>query len=120
MKRPRSFVRVTKRVGFWPEENFLAVARADSQIRGIRVATAKWWAVQLTFLLAVCVAQADSKLGDFTITRWTRENGLPGNSVTCLVQTRDGFLWVGTTTGLARFDGVKFVPLKFPVHSARL
>ena len=39
---------------------------------------------------------------------WTTETGLPENSVTALVQTRDGYLWLGTFGGLARFDGVKF------------
>ena len=41
-------------------------------------------------------------------TNWTTENGLPQNSVTSILQTRDGYLWLGTLGGLARFDGVKF------------
>jgi len=36
------------------------------------------------------------------------EDGLPQNSVTAIVQTRDGYLWLGTYNGLARFDGVRF------------
>ncbi len=39
---------------------------------------------------------------------WDIENGLPQNSVQALLQTRDGFLWIGTESGLARFDGVTF------------
>ena len=39
---------------------------------------------------------------------WKTENGLPDNAVTAVVQTRDGYLWVGTYGGLARFDGVQF------------
>ena len=39
---------------------------------------------------------------------WTSDQGLPSNSVTSLLQTPDGFLWVGTFGGLARFDGVRF------------
>jgi ligand-binding sensor domain-containing protein len=42
------------------------------------------------------------------VTIRTAEQGLPNNSVECLYQTRDGFLWVGTREGLARFDGVRF------------
>jgi len=34
--------------------------------------------------------------------------GLPGNVVSADFQTRDGYLWVGTEAGLARFDGVRF------------
>jgi signal transduction histidine kinase/CheY-like chemotaxis protein/ligand-binding sensor domain-containing protein len=40
---------------------------------------------------------------------WTNKNGLPEMSVSAMVQTRDGFLWLGTEEGLARFDGVRFV-----------
>lgn len=36
------------------------------------------------------------------------EQGLPQNSVTAVLQTRDGYLWVGTYNGLARFDGNSF------------
>ncbi len=73
-----------------------------------------WRPLLLSFALlsAIGGARADSKLGDFAVTRWTRENGLPDNSVTCLMETVDGFLWIGTERGLARFDGLKFVPLR--------
>jgi ligand-binding sensor domain-containing protein/signal transduction histidine kinase len=36
------------------------------------------------------------------------EQGLPQNTVECLLQTRDGYLWIGTRFGLARYDGVRF------------
>jgi signal transduction histidine kinase/ligand-binding sensor domain-containing protein len=39
---------------------------------------------------------------------WTTENGLPQNSVTSILQTHDGYLWLGTLGGLARFDGMEF------------
>jgi signal transduction histidine kinase/ligand-binding sensor domain-containing protein len=39
---------------------------------------------------------------------WQVEQGLPQNKVTAVVQTHDGYLWVGTYNGLARFDGVRF------------
>ena len=39
---------------------------------------------------------------------WQVEDGLPQNAVTAIVQTRDGYLWLGTYSGLARFDGVRF------------
>jgi signal transduction histidine kinase/ligand-binding sensor domain-containing protein len=38
---------------------------------------------------------------------WNEASGLSG-SVYALAQTVDGFLWVGTSTGLYRFDGLKF------------
>ncbi len=39
---------------------------------------------------------------------WQSEQGLPQNKVTAMVQTHDGYMWVGTYSGLARFDGVHF------------
>ncbi|MBL8206065.1 MAG: hypothetical protein JNM09_17645 [Blastocatellia bacterium] len=36
------------------------------------------------------------------------EDGLPQNSVLAIAQTRDGYLWIATYNGLARFDGVRF------------
>jgi ligand-binding sensor domain-containing protein/signal transduction histidine kinase len=39
---------------------------------------------------------------------WGTEAGLPQNTVNAIVQTRDGYLWLGTDDGLARFDGVRF------------
>jgi ligand-binding sensor domain-containing protein len=44
----------------------------------------------------------------YHIDQWTSENGLPANKVWSLLQTRDGYLWIGTANGLARFDGVRF------------
>jgi signal transduction histidine kinase/ligand-binding sensor domain-containing protein len=43
-------------------------------------------------------------------TAWRIEDGvLPGQPM-ALAQTRDGYLWIGTRSGLVQFDGVKFVP----------
>src|SRR5260370_17132008 len=48
---------------------------------------------------------------------WRNADGLPSDSVTAIIQTRDGFLWVGTSSGLARFDGVKFTEVRLPISS---
>ncbi|HMH57517.1 MAG TPA: two-component regulator propeller domain-containing protein, partial [Gemmatimonadales bacterium] len=39
---------------------------------------------------------------------WQIDQGLPQNSVMAMAQTRDGYLWVGTEAGVARFDGIAF------------
>jgi ligand-binding sensor domain-containing protein/signal transduction histidine kinase len=39
---------------------------------------------------------------------WHIDEGLPDNLVQAIAQTPDGYLWVGTRAGLARFDGVRF------------
>ena len=40
---------------------------------------------------------------------WKTDQGLPQNTVQTILQTRDGYLWIGTKEGLARFDGINFV-----------
>src|SRR5258707_1161555 len=41
----------------------------------------------------------------FRLKLFTANDGLPQSQVTCIKQTRDGYLWLGTWIGLARFDG---------------
>jgi len=43
---------------------------------------------------------------------WQVQQGLPESSIYSLLQTRDGYLWLGTQTGLVRFDGVRFSMLE--------
>jgi diguanylate cyclase (GGDEF)-like protein len=40
-------------------------------------------------------------------TGWRAPVAIPHDNVTAIVQGRDGYLWVGTVDGLARFDGVR-------------
>ena len=40
---------------------------------------------------------------------WRSADGLPEDFAQSLAQTQDGYLWIGTSGGLARFDGVSFV-----------
>src|SRR5262245_39625153 len=51
---------------------------------------------------------ASAVVQPYVQTVWTTEDGLPQNSVNAIVQTRDGYLWLATFGGLARFDGVRF------------
>src|SRR5438045_1881877 len=39
---------------------------------------------------------------------WQTDEGLPDNYISGVAQTSDGFLWVGTSGGLLRFDGTRF------------
>ena len=52
-------------------------------------------------------AEAESSPG-LIIHAWSNKEGLPGSSVISLIQTRDGYLWMGTLYGLVRFDGNRF------------
>lgn len=63
------------------------------------------------FLLLSLSAVADTRFtpyADYLYRIWSVEAGLPQISVQTMVQDADGFIWLGTQNGLARFDGVQF------------
>lgn len=64
-----------------------------------------WVAGLLLVAAAVPAAAADIP---WLSRAWQADEGLPDNTVVGVAQTPDGFLWVGTQSGLARFDGVRF------------
>jgi ligand-binding sensor domain-containing protein len=51
----------------------------------------------------------DKPLTEYTHTVWTHKDGLPSAFIYSIAQTQDGYLWLATTDGLVRFDGVRFV-----------
>jgi signal transduction histidine kinase/ligand-binding sensor domain-containing protein len=59
-------------------------------------------------LLLALAAWGAGTVPNYFVRVWQVEDGLPQNQVTAVVQTRDGYLWAGTYSGLARFDGVRF------------
>lgn len=78
----------------------------------------KWFAQGLARMLcgglSLLVGALTTSRGEvperYTVQVWTTESGggLPQNSILSMAQTRDGFLWLGTLNGVARFDGVRF------------
>lgn len=77
------------------------------------------WGCRLGFVVVVtilgfsCARASDAPsrswtLGHFQHTAWTEKDGAP-SGISCLAQTTDGYLWMGSETGLYRFDGNKFV-----------
>ena len=48
-------------------------------------------------------------LSKYVSRTWRTQDGLPESRIRALAQTPDGYLWIGTPGGLARFDGVRFV-----------
>ena len=68
-------------------------------------------------LFAFCLQSAQAldpgkSVRQYSRTTWTQQNGLPQDTIRAIAQTADGYLWVGTDDGLARFDGYEFVVYK--------
>ena len=56
------------------------------------------------------LGSASTGLADnYTRRVWRAQDGLPDQTVQAIVQTPDGYLWIGTKGGLLRFDGARFV-----------
>ncbi len=73
---------------------------------------AKKWIMALAIGFLMCsgarALDPGKAVTQYTIDSWNENSGLPQSSVLTLLQTGDGYLWVGTEEGLARFDGVSF------------
>src|SRR5690349_24801108 len=71
-----------------------------------------WPRALSTLVLCATIAFAldpHKSLSQYSRTVWTQERGLPQDTIRAITQTKDGFLWLGTDEGLARFDGYEFV-----------
>src|SRR5271154_89927 len=74
------------------------------------------WPLQSVWLLLCAVTcaisltgrAADASSSPFIVDSWNNKAGLPQSSVISIIQTRDGYLWLGTLNGLVRFDGSHF------------
>jgi ligand-binding sensor domain-containing protein/two-component sensor histidine kinase len=65
------------------------------------------YALLLTIALTI-VSPYSSFSQEYSYTHYDIAEGLAGSTVYCIAQDKDGFIWVGTETGLSRFDGTHF------------
>jgi len=91
----------------------LVLTRALRYSSGSEVSSIGRVALFFVFAGVLASAQAvgkESSIGEwnYTVRSWQAQNGLPGETVQSFAQTPDGFLWVGTSDGLFRFDGANF------------
>ena len=86
---------------------YLAVAGLVG--RSVAAATWAWGWLALWWQSFAIPVQPDAAVLRMNTVAWLgREEGLPSGGATCMVQSQEGYLWFGTTMGLARFDGVGF------------
>ncbi|HEY1786786.1 MAG TPA: two-component regulator propeller domain-containing protein [Verrucomicrobiae bacterium] len=60
------------------------------------------------FSICQILAEGPADSQGFVMDSYHTEQGLPAEAVTSILQDRRGYLWIGTTNGLARFDGIHF------------
>jgi signal transduction histidine kinase/ligand-binding sensor domain-containing protein len=72
-------------------------------------------AALLAGLISASAAVANAATNSPWLARtWQSDDGLPGNIVTGVSQTPNGYLWVATQNGLVQFDGVRFRQITLP------
>ncbi len=72
-----------------------------------RLALAAGWA--LLSAADLFASNVREPLNEYGRQTWQTENGLPQNTIRSILQSRDGYIWLGTEGGLVRFDGIRFV-----------
>lgn len=75
---------------------------------GVRMA---WMGIALGLGQAASALDPGLAISQYQVSQWHSADGLPHSSISALFEDRDGFIWVGTYRGAARFDGKRFLPL---------
>ena len=90
------------------EEEAMAVAR--TRVRLFPLGKQAFALAALLFAAPLLVGALDPSraVTQYAAEFWNGEAGLPMDAVGALAQTPDGYLWAGTSEGLARFDGARF------------
>jgi signal transduction histidine kinase/ligand-binding sensor domain-containing protein/CheY-like chemotaxis protein len=88
------------------QQDRAAIRRARRRHRG-----SAGLSVALLLIAATLPAMAldpARQISQYVHDQWGNDDGLPQNMVETMIQTRDGYLWLGTQEGLVRFDGYRF------------
>src|SRR5580658_7506848 len=96
-------------LGFRSTTNKMRTSQqSDDIITGVRIAL-----YTLTVLLSsfpTLALNPSLDISQYAHTSWTFRNGFLNGAVYAIAQTPDGYLWLGTQSGVVRFDGVRVAP----------
>jgi signal transduction histidine kinase/ligand-binding sensor domain-containing protein len=86
--------------------NFTSKAKALNILRSFPIG------LLLFFFAAISAWAVDPSrhISQYAHSAWRIQDGVFSGTPKAVAQTTDGYLWIGTTSGLVRFDGVRFVP----------
>jgi len=75
----------------------------------------------MIFVIVLYSTLIQAQYNSTNFVRYNIKNGLSNNSINCILQTSDNFLWIATKDGLNRFDGQSFKVFKYdPADSLSL
>jgi ligand-binding sensor domain-containing protein/AraC-like DNA-binding protein len=67
----------------------------------------------LFFIWQLWGLDPDTPINQYLVDQWQISDGIPANAIRSIAQTPDGYLWIATSKGLVRFDGIRFTPPRF-------
>lgn len=83
----------------------------------------KLWLLSMLLCITVSMSHAQETPAtlarEYGIDHWGEKEGLTHPRIKSVMQTRDGYLWLGTSAGLARFDGITFTSFNMQTGSLR-
>lgn len=127
--RGETIVRYAARKGFLSLERLrIRFARQCSSPRPVERHRGFSGPRRIAAILLLSIATASSlraldpqkQPGQYGHDEWTSQDGLPGEAVYQILQSPDGYLWLRTSAGLVRFDGVRFVLMDLTVAGKAL
>ena len=77
-------------------------------------------ALLMCFAVMACglSAYAQNGMGSYVVTLYNERNGLPTGEANDVIQTSDGYVWIGSYGGLIRYDGSTFRDFSAAIDSA--
>ena len=83
----------------------------NGPVSSVWLQRAYFWVALATVLLSVPAnaLNPDRKISQYSHAAWRLQDGFLGSAAWAIAQTTDGYIWVGTWSGIERFDGVQFV-----------
>src|SRR5262245_60950491 len=96
--------------------NNVKAARRKNETVSIRSTFA---ALAALALLSAPASAQDHGGSDYMRASWTENDGLPGSAIGAMAQDDEGYLWLISSGGLVRFDGVRFVDWTATVPAGR-
>jgi signal transduction histidine kinase/ligand-binding sensor domain-containing protein/DNA-binding response OmpR family regulator len=73
----------------------------------VRIISLAVFVMLFSAVTSVCLADGKTNINSFDY--YSQHDGLPNNQIQCISQDRKGWIWLGTSQGLSRFDGYRFV-----------
>jgi ligand-binding sensor domain-containing protein len=73
-----------------------------------------WFVLSLLVSVSAKALDPNVKISQYAHTEWLIQDGYLSGAARAITQTADGYLWIGTESGLFRFDGTRFQPWTFP------